>query len=151
MSVMHRRDVLKAGAAGLAAVALPFAGSPALAANDSAQVIAAFTGGKEPVAGKIALDLPEIAENGNTVPLTLMVDSPMTDASHVTEVVVLAEANPNSGVAKLTFSPLAGKAEASIRIRLAATQNIVVLAKTSDGAVYMDKKLIKVTIGGCGG
>jgi sulfur-oxidizing protein SoxY len=151
MSTIDRRRLLKSGAAGLLLAAAPTGVVPALAANDTAEAIAAFTGGKTPTAGKIALDLPEIAENGNTVPLTLAVDSPMTAESHVTEVLVLAEANPNAGVAKFTFTPLAGKAEAAIRIRLAATQNVIVLAKTSDGGVLMDKKLVKVTIGGCGG
>lgn len=151
MSLFNRRELLKSGAGGLVLAALPLGAMPALAANDAAEVIAAFTGGKTATAGKIALDLPEIAENGNTVPLTLTVESPMTKESHVTDVVVLAEGNPNSGVAKFTFTPLAGKAEAAVRIRLATTQNVVVLAKTSDGGIFMDKKLVKVTIGGCGG
>jgi sulfur-oxidizing protein SoxY len=75
----------------------------------------------------------------------------MTDADHVSDVLVVAEGNPNPGVATFHFSPLSGKAGASTRIRLAATQNIVVVAKTSTGKFYTAQKLVKVTIGGCGG
>jgi sulfur-oxidizing protein SoxY len=64
---------------------------------------------------------------------------------------VLAEGNPNPGVATFHFTPLSGKAEASTRIRLATTQNIVAVAKTSAGKFYTANKLVKVTIGGCGG
>jgi sulfur-oxidizing protein SoxY len=64
---------------------------------------------------------------------------------------VVAEGNPNPGVATFTFSPMSGKADASTRIRLAATQNIIVVAKTSKGEFFTAQKLVKVTIGGCGG
>jgi sulfur-oxidizing protein SoxY len=99
----------------------------------------------------VSLDLPEIAENGNTVPITVKVDSPMTDADHVTDVLVLADGNPRAGVATFRFNALSGVAEASIRIRLAQTQNIVAVAKMSDGKFYTTSKQVKVTIGGCGG
>ena len=97
------------------------------------------------------LDLPEIAENGNTVPMTVTVESPMTEQSHVTEVLVLADGNPNAGVATFHFSPASGVAEANTRIRLAATQNIIAVAKMNDGSFVMASKQVKVTIGGCGG
>ena len=83
----------------------------ALAKNDSEEVIKKFTGGKTPAQGKIKLDLPEIAENGNTVPMTVTVESPMTAQSHVTDVLVLASENPRSGVATFHFSPAGGVAE----------------------------------------
>jgi sulfur-oxidizing protein SoxY len=117
----------------------------------AADEIAKFTGGKTAEQGKISIELPEIAENGNTVPLAVSVDAPMTDADHVSDVLVVAEGNPNPGVATFHFSALSGKAEASTRIRLATTQNIVVVAKTSTGKFYTAQKLVKVTIGGCGG
>ena len=75
----------------------------------------------------------------------------MTAEIHVKEVMILADGNPNAGVATLMFTPLSGKAEASIRIRLATTQNVVAIAKMSDGAVFTEQKTVKVTIGGCGG
>ena len=113
--------------------------------------IAKFTGGKTAEKGKISIELPEIAENGNTVPLSVSVDAPMTADNYVSEVLVVAEGNPNPGVATFHFSPMSGKAEASTRIRLATTQNIVVVAKTSKGEFFTGQKLVKVTIGGCGG
>jgi sulfur-oxidizing protein SoxY len=64
---------------------------------------------------------------------------------------VVSEGNPNPGVVTFHFSPMSGKAEAATRIRLAATQNIVVVAKTSKGEFFTGQKLVKVTIGGCGG
>ena len=107
--------------------------------------------GKTAEKGKITIELPEIAENGNTVPLSIAVNAPMTADNYVSEVLVVSEGNPNPGVATFHFSPLSGKAETSTRIRLAATQNVVVVAKTSKGEFFTDQKLVKVTIGGCGG
>jgi len=100
---------------------------------------------------RIKLDLPEIAENGNTVPMTVTVESPMSEQSHVTDVLVVADGNPNAGVATFHFSPASGVAEANTRIRLAATQNIIAVAKMNDGSFVMASKQVKVTIGGCGG
>src|SRR5215470_15231032 len=82
----------------------------------------AVTCGQEPVAGKVKLDLPEIAENGNTVPLSVVVESPMTEQSYVQQVLVVADGNPNAGVATFNFTALSGAAEATTRIRLATTQ-----------------------------
>jgi sulfur-oxidizing protein SoxY len=151
MRPFNRREALMLAGGAVALALTPsssFAQAPAAAA---AEAIKKFTGGAEPTAGKITLDLPEIAENGNTVPLTVTVDSPMTAQSYVKEVLILAEGNPNPNVAALTFSPMSGKAEAAVRIRLAATQNVVAVAKMSDGAHFIEKKTVKVTIGGCGG
>ena len=147
--IFNRREALALGAGVAGAVAL---GAPqALAKNDSDEVIKKFTGGKTPTEGKVKLDLPEIAENGNTVPMTVTVESPMTDASHVTDVLVLANENPRSGVATFHFSPASGVAEANTRIRLAATQDVIAVAKMNDGSFFMASKQVKVTIGGCGG
>ena len=151
MQQISRRTALALGAAG-AAFSLVGWSKTALASPESAAAeVAKFAGGKAPVAGKISIELPEIAENGNTVPLAISVDAPMTEDDYVTDVLVLADGNPNPGVATFHFTPLSGKADASTRIRLATTQNIVVTAKTSKGAVYTASKLVKVTIGGCGG
>lgn len=124
---------------------------PAHAAqNDSAELIKAFTGGKDPTAGKLKLDLPEIAENGNTVPMTVTFEGPVSKENYVQEILIVAEGNPNGGVARFRLSPLAVP-EANTRIRLAETQNVVAVAKMSDGSFFTEKKQVKVTIGGCGG
>jgi sulfur-oxidizing protein SoxY len=145
-----RRGAMVLGAGALAA-GLGATPQPAFAKNDAEELIKAFSGGKEAAAGRVKLDLPEIAENGNTVPMTVSVDSPMTAESYVTDVLVLADGNPRAGVVSFRFTPLSGVAEANTRIRLAETQNIIALAKMNDGSVFRAEKEVKVTIGGCGG
>jgi sulfur-oxidizing protein SoxY len=151
MRQLSRRTALALGAAG---AALGFIGSrkrASAAAQETEDQITQFTGGKTAEKGKIAIELPEIAENGNTVPLSVSVDAPMTADNYVSEILVVADGNPNPGVATFHFTSLSGKAAASTRIRLAATQNIIAVAKTSKGEFFTNQKLVKVTIGGCGG
>ena len=150
MKAINRREAFALGGGFVLLTLVPMAANAEIT-NDAAKWIEKFTGGKEPGKGKVALDLPEIAENGNTVPLTVSVESPMTAESYVKEVMILADGNPNAGVATLSFTPLSGKAEAAIRIRLATTQNVIAIAKMSDGALFTNQKTVKVTIGGCGG
>ena len=150
-SNFNRRQALALGAGAMTAAVFGASSSPALAKNDAEEAIKKFTGGKTPVQGKIKLDLPEIAENGNTVPMTVTVESPMTEQSHVTDVLIVADENPRSGVVTFHFSPASGVAEANTRIRLAATQDVIAVAKMNDGSVFMTSKQVKVTIGGCGG
>lgn len=149
---ISRRKVLALGA-GLGAIVLTgFKTSVAFADEAKTQAaIDAFANGATVGTGKITLTAPEIAENGNTVPISIDVESPMTDADYVESVMILAEGNPNPGVATFYFTPMNGVAAATTRMRLAKTQNVVAIAKMSDGSVVMDKKLVKVTIGGCGG
>ena len=146
---ISRRQALAigAGAMSVAMLGIP----PALAANDSEEAIGKFTGRKSATEGRVKLDLPEIAENGNTVPMTVMVESPMTEQSHVTDVLVVADGNPRSGVATFHFTPASGVAEANVRIRLATTQNVTAVARMNDGTFFKTSKQVKVTIGGCGG
>jgi sulfur-oxidizing protein SoxY len=143
---MQRRDVL------IAAGALALAARPASATPEAAaRLLSELLGGKTPVAGKVRLDMPEIAENGNTVPLTVTVESPMTEADHVETIWVLAEANPETLVAVFHLSPMSGRAEVATRMRLARTQTVLAAARTSDGSTYVGRTEVKVTIGGCGG
>jgi sulfur-oxidizing protein SoxY len=101
--------------------------------------------------GKLTMDLPEIAENGNTVPFSISVDSPMTDKDYVKAVHVISTGNPQPGVATFRFTPQSGKAAAASRMRLARTQDVIALAELSDGKFLQAKRSVKVTIGGCGG
>ena len=151
MRQLSRRATLVLGAAGATFSVLGWDRRAQAGAKEAADQIAKFTGGKTAEKGKISIELPEIAENGNTVPLSVTVDSAMTADDYVSDVMVVSEGNPNPGVVTFHFTPQSGKAEASTRIRLAATQNIVVVAKTSKGAYFTGQKLVKVTIGGCGG
>ena len=104
-----------------------------------------------PTAGKVTLKAPEIAENGNAVPLTVSVESEMSDKAYVKAIYIAADGNPNPGVAVYEFSPLSGKAEVSLRVRLQQTQKLVAVAEMNDGTLYTASREVKVTIGGCGG
>lgn len=149
---INRRQMLAIGAGAVASAGWSLSATPAFAAkNDADELIKAFTGGKQPTVGKVKLDLPEIAENGNTVPITVAVESPMTKESYVEKVLVVADGNPRAGVATFHFTPASGVAEANTRIRLAETQSVIAIAKMSDGSFYTGSKQVKVTIGGCGG
>jgi len=148
----RREFVFALGAGGLAVATITLL--PAGAAADSAAVTEAMKkliGETAPLDGRITLEVPQIAENGNTVPITVEVDSPMSDQDYCKAVHIFAEGNPLPNVASFRFTPACGKAAASTRVRLAKTQNVIVLAEMSDGKVYMSKAEVKVTIGGCGG
>ncbi|MFT4277250.1 MAG: thiosulfate oxidation carrier protein SoxY [Rhodopseudomonas sp.] len=145
-----RREALAlAGIAGLVALL-----APRMSFADAAMVdaeIKKLYGDKKFESGKVKLDVPEIAENGLVVPITVDVESPMTDADYVKAVHVFADGNPAPGIVSYKFTPACGKASASTRMRLAQTQNIICIAEMSDGKLYSAKSSVKVTIGGCGG
>ena len=149
MTARSRREVLALGAGG---AALAIAGGAAQATQqDAADAIAKFTGGKPTMPGKITIDLPEIAENGNTVPFAVSVDSPMTADDHVSDIMLVAPANPQPRIVTFHLTPMCARADVATRIRLAATQDVTVVAKTSKGQFITAQKTVKVTVGGCGG
>jgi len=150
---LSRRDVLVGiGAAG-AATALMLSHRPALAAEDEGweAALKKIVGDQTPMEGKLTLEMPEIAENGNTVPFSISVDSPMSENDYVKAVHVISTGNPQPMVATFHFTPESGKAAVSSRMRLAKTQDIVSVAELSDGKFAIARKNVKVTIGGCGG
>ena len=148
-----RRKVLALAGTGIIAVAgigiLPGAANADAAAV--AKAIKEMIGDKKTKTGRIKMELPQIAENGNTVPMGFEVESPMTESDYVKAVHIFAEKNPQPNVATYRFTPESGKAKVSTRMRLRKTQNVVAVAEMSDGSVYMVKTPVKVTIGGCGG
>lgn len=152
-AVIGRRALLKAAGFGAVAVAggSVLSGEAHATPEKAAQAISKLTGGAAAKDGKVSLKLPEIAENGRTVPLTISVDSPMTGDNYVKAIHVVAEGNPSPDMASFHLTPDCGKAEVSTRVRLGKTQNIVAAAVMSDGSVFMAKQQVKVTIGGCGG
>ena len=149
--IFDRRQVLMSSLGAIAVAGWIGGVGPAQAANDSADLIKAFTGGKSAAEGRVKIDMPEIAENGNTVPMTISVDSPMTEQSYVQDVLVVADGNPRGGVVAFHFTPMSGVAEANTRIRLANSQKITAVARMNDGSFFTASKDVKVTIGGCGG
>jgi sulfur-oxidizing protein SoxY len=146
---LSRRSALAAAAAVAVAALTP---RLALATPDKVEAeIKKLYGDKKLAEGRIKIDAPQIAENGLVVPISVEVESPMTEASHVKALHIYADGNPLPGVASFRFTPMSGKAAASTRMRLAQTQNIVCVAEMSDGALHVAKAEVKVTIGGCGG
>ena len=99
--------------------------------------------------GKITLDVPPLVENGNAVPVTIIVDSPMTEADHVKAIHVFNEKNPQPHVISVALGPRAGKARVAIRIKLADTQRIVGIAEMSDGSFWTGEANVIVTIAAC--
>ena len=99
--------------------------------------------------GKVTLDLPPLVENGNTVPLTVIVDSPMTKADHVKAIHVFNEKNPQANVISVQLGPRAGKAHVSTRVRLAGTQKLTAIAEMRDGTYWSDSQEVIVTLAAC--
>lgn len=99
--------------------------------------------------GKVKLSIPPLVENGNSVAITVSVDSPMTEAEHVKSIHVLTEKNPQPNVISTKLGPRAGKAEISTRIRLADTQQVVAICELSDGSFWSDKADVILTLSAC--
>lgn len=149
-ALLSRRAALArlAGLAGMAASLRSFA-DERLAQAQAA--IAKLLGDREATEGGITLTTPAIAENGNTVPISVEVESPFTADDYVRAIHIFAEENPTPEVVSFQFTPASGRARTSTRIRLARTGRVVALAEMSDGRVLRTANEVKVTIGGCGG
>ena len=117
--------------------------------QDIAPLLRKLTGGATPAKGGIEIELPQIAENGNSVPLTLRVASPMTAEDHVEALHVIAERNPRPLVATFRFGPAAGRATVATRVRLAGTQKVTVLAALSGGRFLLQEQDVLVTSAAC--
>lgn len=140
MNLTRRQALITALSAAAVAGILPRSAS----AQSLEDAMAAFTGGAETSEGGIIITAPEIAENGNTVPVEV-------EAEGAARITIFAAGNPNPGVVTFAFGPLAAVSRASTRIRLAETQDVVVVAEMADGSYQMAAQEVKVTIGGCGG
>ncbi|WP_171232516.1 thiosulfate oxidation carrier protein SoxY [Ruegeria sp. HKCCA4812] len=136
---LSRRETLALGLGAAFLTMMPFRANAA--AEDA---IAAFTGGADVADGGVTLTAPEIAENGNTVPIEV-------SAPGAASILIVAAGNPEPGVATFNFGALAAEQAASTRIRLAGTQDVIAVAKMADGSFAKASATVKVTIGGCGG
>ena len=139
-----------AAALALGVVLLPVSGQAQLAPAVQAAVDR-VRNNRTPAEGRITLRAPNIAENGNSVPVTVSVESPMTAADHVTRIHIFATNNPTPEIATFHLTPAMGRAQVDTRVRLAETQDILVLAEMRDGSLFQARAEVKVTIGGCGG
>lgn len=151
-SVLDRRTFVL-GASAATALA-PFLATDVLAQGARPaweEALKRIVGEAQPTDGRVNFELPEIAENGNTVPFTISVDSPMTEQDHVKALHVISTGNPQPNVATFRFTLQSGKASVASRMRLAQTQDVIGLAELGDGKFLMTRRPVKVTIGGCGG
>jgi sulfur-oxidizing protein SoxY len=140
---VRRREFL-AGAA--CAFALPRA---ALAQQDLVPLAAKVAEGATLRKGKVKVELPQLADNGNSVPIRITVESPMTAADHVKSIHLYSERNPVANMANFYLGPRAGKAEINSRVRLAGSQRVTAVAKLSDGSFWYDTASIVVTLSAC--
>ncbi len=133
------------------AAPLPLVSARAAAANvDSiVPVILDTTKGAEIRQGRVKIDIPRIADNGNSVAVKLAVDSPMTETDHVRAIHLFSEKNPRPVIARFFLGPHAGRAEVTTRIRLNGTQRVVAVAQLSDGSYWSDVAEIAVTLSAC--
>lgn len=148
---VDRRGVL-AGVAGTAlAIALrPAAAATALPRTETTEsAIRRFAGDNPIRPGRVTLDLPPLVENGNTVPLSVSVESAMTPEDHVRRIAVFNEKNPQPNVVTVHLRPGAGHAKVSTRIRLADTQRITAIAEMSDGTYWSASADAIVTLAAC--
>ena len=141
---MKRRDFLAGLAGGLA---LP---GTALAQVDPLDpLVWVVTNGAPVRKGKVTLVLPQLADNGNSVPIRITVDSPMTAADHIKSIHLYSERNPVRNMANFYLGPRAGKAEVNSRVRLAGSQRVTAVARLSDGSFWYDAAPIVVTLSAC--
>ena len=131
---------------GLALRCLP---AHAITTTTLAGVVRQWAGNSPLKEGRIELEIAPLVENGNAVPITVRLASPMTAADHVQEIVVYNERNPQREVVRFTFGPAAAKSEASARIRLATSQQLVALARLSDGSQWANYVNVIVTLAAC--
>jgi sulfur-oxidizing protein SoxY len=141
-----RRIVLGATAAALATLLA----SGARATPEALQAaLAAFTGGRTPRTGRVTLDIAPLIDNGNVVPVTIRVESPMTAADHVQRIALFTELNPLPEVAVFHLGPRSGLARVATRMRLATTQTLTALAVMNDGSIWQQQVDVIVTLAAC--
>ena len=113
------------------------------------EVIKRWAGGAPVQVGRVTLEIAALVENGNAVPIRVSVDSPMSGADRVTEIIVFNERNPARDVVRFAFGPASPRAEAATRIRLATSQQLVALARLADGSQWMHAVDVVVTLAAC--
>ena len=143
---MKRRAFLRISTLSIAASAIA---ARAQEVQDIRPLVDAITRGAKAEEGGIEIGLPPIAENGHSVPLTLKVASPMTEADHVREIHVIAERNPRPAVATFHLGPWSGRAQVSTRMRLAGTQKVTVVAVLSGNRFRIARKEVVVESAAC--
>jgi sulfur-oxidizing protein SoxY len=143
---MRRRDFLVAGAGLAAMLTGPAARGQS---REFTEALAKLVGDAKPQAGRVTLEIPRLADNGNSVPLKVRVDSPMSAADHVTSITLLSDRNPRPVLATFRFGPRAGHAVVSTRVRLNGSQQVTAIARMSDGSLWSAQAPVEVTESAC--
>jgi sulfur-oxidizing protein SoxY len=146
---MERRQFLVGAAAGLGLGAVIRLEPAHATPKEMEDAVRKVVGNTRITKGRVKLELPPLSENGNTVPLTVSIESPMTPADHVRAIHVFTELNPQPDVASFRFGPRAGRAQVSTRIRLANTQTVTAIGELSDGTVWSASAQVVVTLAAC--
>lgn len=123
---------------------------PATARSEVDALVAAFAKGRRPQGGDLVLEAPLTADNANAVPVRARLPQAFTDDLWCEEILVIADRNPRPAACRFQFERRMGVADVSTRIRLAESQNVIALARMSDGRVLMQTSQVTVTGGGCG-
>ena len=131
------------------AALVPVFAARAEEAGLAADAIKALTNGAVVKPGRVVIVMPELAENGNTVAMTVTVESPMTAADHVRAIHIIADKNPIARVVSFHIGPRAGRAKVAANIRLATTQVVTALAEMTDGQFYSGTQEVIVTLAAC--
>lgn len=146
---MQRRHCVVAGLGSVAGFSRVRAAAAAMQAPDLRAAIAAFTAGASVREGRVEIDVAALVENGNAVPITVSVASPMSAVDHVVTIALFNERNPQRDIARFTLGPHAGRARVSTRIRLATSQQLVGVARLSDGSYWSHAVDVVVTLAAC--
>lgn len=145
--MFSRRTLIRLGAGGVLIAATPL---PAFATPDDVKAAQQELFGNRTIReGRVRLKLPAIAENGYSVPLSVEVDSPMTEDDHVRQIAIFSPRNPISSVARFQFGPRAGRAAVATRIRLGGTQTVQAVAEMSDSRLWSGSAQTVVTLAAC--
>jgi sulfur-oxidizing protein SoxY len=118
--------------------------------EELARILHELFGDRPMSSGKVKLELPKLAENGAVVPVTVSVESPMTEEDHVTSIHLFAEKNPQPRIVDVKLSPHSGRARVASRIRIADSQQILAVAMLSDGSLWSAAVQVEITVAGCG-
>ena len=146
-STLTRRRLLQAGGATFVLLRVnPVAATP----ENMAAAIKRAYGNRRITPGRVKIDIPQIAENGNVVPITIAVDSPMTADDHVKKIQLFSEHNPLPDIVEFELGPHNGKARVSTRIRLAKSQIVLAVATLNDDTLWSAQAIVEVTVSGCG-
>ncbi len=146
-STITRRRLLQAGGAAFVLLRInPVSATP----ESMATAIKRAYGDQRIMPGRVKIDIPQIAENGNVVPITIAVDNPMTADDYVRKIHLFSEHNPLPDIVEFELGPHNGKARVSTRIRLANSQIVLAIATLNDSTLWSGQAIVEVTVSGCG-